>query len=273
MAGYLEDIFTKYLHLVTFNTTLERLEKKSGKWELTLRKSGVLYRGQPRDYWWTETFDAVVLASGHYSVPFVPDIPGLAEFQKAYPGKLEHSKQFRSRDQYVGKTVVVVGGSVSASDIVVDIHTVVREPLYVAQRGLNANPALDNVWKIPRVQKKPTIAKLSTENGGTVEFSDGTWVSNVDKVHFATGYRLSYPFIQPDNPVTPRNRLAGFYQHVFKIGDPSLAVVGQVSTITSSVFLADPINQGPCGAFLPQLRVSGCSSSSCACWSRHPSLR
>lgn len=227
VAGYLEDIFTKYIHLVTFNTTLERLEKKNDKWELTLRRSGVLYRGESKDYWWTETFDAVVIASGHYNIPFIPNIQGLGEFHARYPDKIEHSKAYRSRDNYVGKNVVVVGGSVSASDIVVDIHTVVKSPLIVSQRGFNANPALDNVWKLPGLEKKPTISKLSIENGGTVEFSDGSWVSNVDKVHFATGYRLSYPFLQPD-PVTPANRLAGFYQHIFKIGDPSLTVIGQV---------------------------------------------
>ncbi|KAF2790396.1 dimethylaniline monooxygenase [Melanomma pulvis-pyrius CBS 109.77] len=233
VAGYLEDLFTKYLHLVTFNTTLERLQKKNGKWELTLRRSGVLYRGKRQDYWWIETFDAVVIASGHYNIPFIPQIPGLAEFHKAFPDKIEHSKAYRSRDNYVGKSVVVVGGSVSASDIVVDIHTVVKQPLIISQRGLNANPALDNVWKLPGLERKPIITKLSTENGGTVEFSDGTWVANIDKVHFATGYRLSYPFIQPDNPITPQNRLAGFYQHIFKIGDPSLTVIGQVRAALS----------------------------------------
>lgn len=31
----------------------------------------------------------------------------------------------------------------------------------------------------------------------------------------------------PD-PVTPNNRVAGFYQHIFKIGDTPLAPVGQI---------------------------------------------
>ncbi|KAF2112897.1 dimethylaniline monooxygenase [Lophiotrema nucula] len=232
VAGYLEDLFSKYLHLVTFNTTLERLQKVNGKWELTLRRSGVVYRGKPQDYWWKETFDAVVLATGHYSVPHIPEIPGIENFYQTYPEKLEHSKSFRSRDDYVGKNVVVVGGSVSASDFVLDTYTTVRPPLVLAFRGENANPALDNVWKLPGVDQKPPIARLSVENGGTVEFADGTWVSNVDKIHFATGYKLSYPFLHP-NPVTPQNRLGGFYQHVWNIDDPTLAVVGQVRAALS----------------------------------------
>lgn len=60
------------------------------------------------------------------------------------------------------------------------------------------------------------------------EFKDGSVVSDFDKIIFATGYRLSYPFL-PFQAVTPQNRLSGFYQHIFRIEDPSLAVIGQVS--------------------------------------------
>ncbi|KAJ4338373.1 hypothetical protein N0V95_008071 [Ascochyta clinopodiicola] len=236
VADYLEDIFAKHLHRVTFNTTVERVHKntETGKWDITLRRSDVHFKGESRDYWWTESFDAVVVATGHYSVPYIPKIPGIEEWYQRWPERLQHSKQFRSRDAYVDKSVVVVGGSVSASDFVLDTYTSVRGPLVVAQRGENANPALDNIWKLPGVAKKPTISRFTLDNGGTVEFSDGSWVSgrDVDVVYFATGYRLSYPFLDP-NPVTPRNRLAGFYQHTFNVADPSLAVVGQIRAALS----------------------------------------
>ncbi|KAH7112923.1 putative dimethylaniline monooxygenase [Dendryphion nanum] len=234
VAGYLEDIYSKYIHHTTFNTTVVKLSKnpKTEKWDLVLRRSGVLYRGEQKDYWWTESFDAVLVATGHYNIPAIPSIPGLQEWYQHWPEKLEHSKQFRSRDAYVGKSVVVVGGSVSASDFVMDTHNSVRAPLIISQRGLNANPALENVWKLPNIEQKPTISRFTLENGGTIEFSDGTWVTGIDKVIFATGYKLAYPFIQP-NPVTKENRLAGFYQHVWKIGDPSLAVIGQVRAALS----------------------------------------
>ena len=236
VADYLEDIFEKHLHRVSFNTTVESVRKnpRTGKWDFTLRQSGFRFKGEGLDYWWTESFDAVIVASGHYSVPYIPRIPGIEEWYKRWPERLQHSKQFRSRDAYVDKSVVVVGGSVSASDFVLDAYTSVRGPLIVAQRGENANPALDNVWKLPGVLQKPTISRFTLDNGGTVEFSDGSWVSgpNVDVVYFATGYRLSYPFLEP-NPVSPQNRLSGFYQHTFNIADPSLAVVGQIRAALS----------------------------------------
>ncbi|KAJ8116475.1 hypothetical protein OPT61_g2101 [Boeremia exigua] len=236
VADYLEDIFAKHLHRVAFKTTVESVRKnpETSRWDIVLRKSGVQFKGRTHDYWWTESFDAVVVATGHYSVPYIPKIPGIEEWYKHWPERLQHSKQFRSRDAYVDKSVVIVGGSVSASDFVIDTYKSVRGPLIVAQRGENANPALDNVWKLPGVVKKPTITRFTLENGGTVEFSDGSWVSgaDVDVVYFATGYRLSYPFLEP-NPVTSNNRLSGFYQHTFNINDPSLAVVGQIRAALS----------------------------------------
>jgi hypothetical protein len=122
----------------------------------------------------------------------------------------------------------VVGGSISAADLVVDLRPIVKGPLYLSQRG--RNELLDTAFGLDGVVTKPLIRRISADNGGTIEFEDGSTVENFDKIIFGTGYRLSYPFLNPD-PVTRQNRLAGFYEHIFKIGDPSLAVVGQVSLV------------------------------------------
>ncbi len=106
-----------------------------------------------------------------------------------------------------------------------DLNPIVNGPIYLSQRG--HNEALDSVFGLDGVVVKPPIRRISADNGGTIEFEDGSTVENFDKLIFATGYRLSYPFLNPD-PVTPQNRLAGFYQHIWNIEDPSLAVIGQV---------------------------------------------
>jgi len=103
VAGYIEDGFKDYRHLLSLNTTVERVEKIGTEWVLTLRKSNWKYKGQDQDYWWQEKFDAVVVASGHYTVPSIPAIWGIDEVYKAYPDKFEHSKTFRSKEHYVGK--------------------------------------------------------------------------------------------------------------------------------------------------------------------------
>lgn len=223
---YLEDIFQDYLHLASLNTTVEKVEKLDQKWTLTLRQSGHLDDTSPKDYWWQEHFDAVIVASGHYSVPFTPNIPGLGAANERFPAVFEHSKAFRRVDDYVDKRVVVVGGSVSSADLVADLHAIVRGPLELSQRG--KNEALQSAWDLPNVKARPTIKEIKITNEGVnVVFSDNAVVDKVDKIIFATGYKLSYPFIVPD-PVTANNRVSGFYQHIFKIGDPSLALVGQV---------------------------------------------
>ncbi|KAF1952024.1 dimethylaniline monooxygenase [Byssothecium circinans] len=232
VAHYLEEIAEPFTHLVSLNTHVERAEKKGGKWVLTLRRTDHVFKDKRQDYWWQETYDAAVVATGHYGVPNVPRIPGLEEAAELRPGAFEHSKAYRSADDYVNKKVVVVGGNVSASDTVTELYNIVSGPLYVSQRG--RNEVLDPAWNLPNVSLKPQINHVSaTPNKGIkVTFSDGTEVDNIDKVHFATGYRLSYPFLNPD-PVTPNGRLSGFYQHIFNIADPSLTVVGQVKAAIS----------------------------------------
>ncbi|GKT40567.1 thiol-specific monooxygenase [Colletotrichum spaethianum] len=181
VAGYLEEIAEPFSHLFTFNTHVERVEKVGQKWQLTLRRTQHYLRHEKRDYWWQDTFDAVVVAAGHYGVPYVPNIAGLKDTFAALPQRFEHSKAYRSPEDYVNKITKVSVGS-------------------------------DNLIK--------------------VSFADGTEANGIEKVHFGTGYRLSYPFLRPD-PVTPSGRLSGFYQHVFNIADPSLTVVGQVKAAIS----------------------------------------
>jgi cation diffusion facilitator CzcD-associated flavoprotein CzcO len=87
-----------YQDLVSYNTTVELVSKVNGEWEVVLRKSG----GES-DYWWKEYFDAVVVANGHYSVPYIPEIKGLDEFERRRPGSVIHTKAYRGRDAYRGK--------------------------------------------------------------------------------------------------------------------------------------------------------------------------
>lgn len=94
---YIEGLLDRkgYKDFLECGVTVERVEKVNGSWKLTLRKSGT-----ERDYWWVEEFDAVVVASGHYTVPHVPYIEGLEEFARAYPESVEHSKGYRGSEKY-----------------------------------------------------------------------------------------------------------------------------------------------------------------------------
>jgi cation diffusion facilitator CzcD-associated flavoprotein CzcO len=98
---YIERLVNRngYQKLVSYNTTVEKAEKIGSEWKLILRREtekGV-------NEWWIEWFDAVVVASGHYSVPYIPRIEGLEEFEKGQLGSVKHSKMFRGREAYRGK--------------------------------------------------------------------------------------------------------------------------------------------------------------------------
>jgi cation diffusion facilitator CzcD-associated flavoprotein CzcO len=84
--------------LIELNTTVEHAQKKDGKWVLTLRREG-----PDKNYWWQETFDALVVASGHYNIPWIPQIPGILEYDVKFPGRVLHSKHFRDATKFKGK--------------------------------------------------------------------------------------------------------------------------------------------------------------------------
>ncbi|KAL2818868.1 hypothetical protein BJX63DRAFT_44686 [Aspergillus granulosus] len=227
VAQYLLDLVEKYRECISFNTTVVSVGKTdSGKWRLTLRRPE-LNGNAPGDSWWQEEFDAVVVATGQYNVPYIPKIPGLSEAEQTHSEALEHVNAFRSREDYAGKKVVVIGGSFSAGDVVGDIYKLVQGPLYVSQSS--HSPFINEIWHLPQVELKPTISHIQGQGPSKirVSFADGSEVDNVDKIIFATGYRLSFPFFAPE-PILIADRLPEFYQHVFKIGDPSLAVIGLV---------------------------------------------
>lgn len=101
---WIEAVFIrgKTSDLIQFNTTVELAEydQKSEEWILTLR------RGQPgkeTDYWWQERFDALVAASGHFYLPYIPDIQGLLDFDDKFPGRIQHSKHYRDVEDYRDK--------------------------------------------------------------------------------------------------------------------------------------------------------------------------
>ncbi|KAF2690200.1 FAD/NAD(P)-binding domain-containing protein [Lentithecium fluviatile CBS 122367] len=222
----------RYEDLVSYNTTVELAQKIDDEWRLVLRKDGT-----KEDEWWEERFDAVVVASGHYSVPYIPDIPGLEEFERARPGSVKHSKMYRGRDAYRGKRVVIVGASVSSADITYDLIGIAEGPIFAVIQGHKANGYFgDEAFKHPGIIAKPSISHISTlNNERTVHFVDGTSVAGIDEIVFGTGYSWSLPFL-PHVKVR-NNRVPGLYQHVVYRKDPTLLFVGAVAAgLTFKVF-------------------------------------
>ncbi|GKT66116.1 dimethylaniline monooxygenase [Colletotrichum tofieldiae] len=241
-----------YQDLVSYNTTVERAEKVSStatgaeEWKLTLRKEDP---ATATETWWEERFDALVVASGHYAVPYIPSVPGLPEFAAARPGSVIHSKHFRGRDAYAGKKVVVVGASVSAADIAYDLTSVASPPVTAVVVGHTVNGYFGGeAFEHPLIAKVPSIARVEPETR-MVHFVDGTSASGVDAIIFGTGYTWTLPFFQSSSPSTPtpkpknplpsprNNRIPNLYLHTVYTPDPTILFVGAVNAgLTFKIF-------------------------------------
>ncbi|KAM0336900.1 hypothetical protein ACHAPQ_003634 [Fusarium lateritium] len=230
MRDYVAEILKRnhYEDLISYNTTVEHVEKTGDEWKVVLRKEG-----NKQDYWWTETFDAVVVASGHYWVPYIPAVEGLEQFEKTRPGSVVHSKHFRGRDSFRDKRVVVVGASVSAADIAVDLADTVKTPVHCVTIGHTTNVFFgDTAFDHPKIKQHPSIAKVADR---TVHFIDGTSITDVDHIIFGTGYSWTLPFL-PSVPVR-NNRVPGLYQHIVWQDDPTLLFIGAVGAgLTFKIF-------------------------------------
>ncbi|EGW29844.1 uncharacterized protein SPAPADRAFT_63462, partial [Spathaspora passalidarum NRRL Y-27907] len=176
---------------IEFNCSVELVEKVNDKWRIVLRKFG-----KNQDYIWEEFFDAVIVASGHYDVPYVPSIPGLQEFSDLPSTTVIHSKAFRSREQFRNKKTIVVGASVSAMDSVQDIVDVVKKPAISSQKKTSGPHVYfgTEAFDHPHIQKRTQIVKIETETR-TVYFDDDTTESDIDAIIFATGFIYKYPFL------------------------------------------------------------------------------
>ncbi|KAJ6157810.1 hypothetical protein N7470_005402 [Penicillium chermesinum] len=231
---YVEDVLTVNgnQHLVEYNTTVERAIKnpETEKWDVVLRRRE-LHDGAPSDYWWSETFDAIMVASGHYAVPYIPAIKGLKELAMRNPGSVEHTKHYRGPEKYRGKKVVTVGASVSAADTAISVTSTARSPVIAVVRG-RYNPFFgDEAFKNPNIQRRPPISHITER---TVHFEDGTSESDVDHIIFGTGFTWQLPFL-PQIP-TRNNRVPDIFLHVFH-REPTLMFIGAVGAgLTFKIF-------------------------------------
>uniref|UniRef100_A0A914XVE9 Flavin-containing monooxygenase n=1 Tax=Plectus sambesii TaxID=2011161 RepID=A0A914XVE9_9BILA len=97
--------------------------EKTGQWVITFDNGSVTSE---------ETFDAVMLASGHHSTPYSPKPwPG----QDNFKGRVIHSHSYKDHRGYEDKHVVVVGIGNSGGDIAVELSRIARQVQLVTRSG------------------------------------------------------------------------------------------------------------------------------------------
>ncbi|GME66840.1 unnamed protein product [[Candida] boidinii] len=199
------------------------------KWEVTTRdvndntQGGLVESKESPDH--VDLFDAVIVSSGSYDSPYIPDKNGLSAWNEKYPDSISHSKQYRHPRQFkdVKGEIIVVGNSASGSDISYQLATDLNRRVYKSARSESLSPVHDSSDLIV----VPDIEKLDPETK-TVYFVDGTVVENVDRILFATGFLRHYPFLkeinESDKPIiTDGARVHGTYRQLIAYNYPGLA--------------------------------------------------
>ncbi|KAJ7808675.1 FAD/NAD-P-binding domain-containing protein [Mycena olivaceomarginata] len=180
--------------VASYSTRVEKVEKdaETHTWVLTLRRL---------EQWWTETFDAVVIATGPYTSAHVPDIEGIIDWSKAKDGEhysMYHSQGYRHPERFAGKTVLIVGASVSASEIARDIspfaHRIIAsvrpssERKGMRQRSLSRFPNMTEF--VPEIASfKPLKKHTAGIRDGKIHLINGSILQGIDEIILATGFR------------------------------------------------------------------------------------
>ncbi|KAJ7694822.1 FAD/NAD(P)-binding domain-containing protein [Mycena rosella] len=189
---------------IAYKTRVELVQKRydeAGRehgWTLTLKR---LERAGPRSSkatWWTEDFDAVVVATGRYNAPNIPRISGLEDWAHKFPHAIIHSRQYRRPQPFANETVLVVGGATSAVEISREINLHAQK-IHLSVRPPNPKLPYEagRLWlrRLPaNVSLVPEIRRFHASNA-SIELINGTFLSGVTRVIFATGFRYSFPFI------------------------------------------------------------------------------
>lgn len=250
-------------HAVTlYNTRVEEVIKRTETRNWSLR-SRTLNRAENGAYSLEDkewTFDAIVVAAGHYHVPLIPHAPGLAEWKDKFPKRVMHSKSYRSPTEFKGQNLLLIGAGVSSLDIAKELDGVANKT-YQSSRGgkFDLDPSLlpANSERVTGLQsfKLDEGKTLDAEPGapipGTVHLTDGRILSDIHQVIVASGYQTTYPFLKElesdTMPVEQADETIivtadkcvthNLHKDIFYIPDPSLAFVGvPYYTSTFSMF-------------------------------------
>ena len=167
------------------------------------------------DSCYSEEFDHVVVASGHFSTPNVPHYEGFESFN----GRILHAHDFRDAREFAEKDILILGTSYSAEDIGSQCWKYGCKSVTVAHRTAPMGFDWPDNW-----QEVPALLKV---DGKTAHFKDGSQ-KEVDAIILCTGYKHHFPFLPDDLRLKTANRLAAadLYKGMAWVHNPNLFYLG-----------------------------------------------
>jgi trimethylamine monooxygenase len=168
-----------------------------------------------KDVEYTETFDNVIVASGHFSTPNVPFYPGFESFK----GRILHAHDFRDAMEFKDKDLLLIGTSYSAEDIGSQCWKYGAKSITISYRTAPMGHKWPDNW-----EELPLLEKVE---GNTATFKDGS-KRDVDAIILCTGYNHHFPFIDEELRLKTNNRLypINLYNGVVWEHNPKLMYLG-----------------------------------------------
>jgi len=172
---------------IKFNTTVKQTTFNGSQFEITTlnKKDNAVS---------TNNFDYLVVASGHFSVPYIPEYDGM----KSFPGRILHGHDFRDAEEFRNKDVVVLGSSYSAEDIALQCYKFGAKSVTI---GYRHNPM---GFKWPDGMKE--VHYLDRLEGNKATFKDGH-EQNADAIILCSGYLHHFPYLDDTLTLKTGNRL------------------------------------------------------------------
>jgi trimethylamine monooxygenase len=212
MVDYIEGRVKKagVRDLIRFSTTIRFV-----KYDPATEKFTVTAHDLAKDHMYDEVFDHVIVASGHFSTPNVPEYPGF----DIYGGRVLHAHDFRDAVEFKGKDLLILGSSYSAEDIGSQCWKYGAKSITVAYRNAPMGFNWPDNWK--------EVPKLLRVDEDTAYFADGT-SKKVDAIILCTGYKHHFPFLPDDLRLKTANRLAtaDLYKGVVYVPNTKLFYLG-----------------------------------------------
>lgn len=153
-----------------------------------------------------------------------------------FPGRVVHSKTYRTPLLYKNKKVLTIGNSASGHDVAAELVSAASLPVYQSRRSASR---WDGKEPPPGLVWKPVIKEFLPS--GRIVFSDDTYLDDIDTVIYCTGYKASFPFWNAANNGRDiwdyqKNKLAKSYIHTFPHDFGTLAIVGLPRVLTFRSF-------------------------------------
>ena len=176
--------------LIRFNTVIRWVSYDPAR-----EKFHVTAHDHEKDSSYTELFDHVVVASGHFSTPNVPYFKGFESFN----GRILHAHDFRDAREFTDQDILILGTSYSAEDIGSQCWKYGCRSVTVAHRTAPIGFDWPKNW-----QEVPALKRVE---GKTACFINGS-KREVDSIILCTGYKHSFNFLPDDLRLVTANRLA-----------------------------------------------------------------